>query len=252
MAGRTVNRWTRVYVDGYDLSGYARSIGPLAVEFDTPDLTANLSDGVMGTLPNQANITPGELNGVLDNTATSGIQAVLSTAGTYRTVMVPIGMRAAPAAGDPVFMGVFEQLSYQANEDGGAMVVNIPWGGYEVTQVGNYTKPWGLLLHPLSAATGANSATADVNNGAASAAGGYMMYQVTAGDGTATISIDDSADDSSYSALSGATTGVIDCSTVKYGVVALGTTATVRQYLRWQIALGSANTVTFALAFVRG
>jgi hypothetical protein len=248
--GRTVNRWTRVYVDGYDLSGYARSIGPLSVEFDAPDLTV-LSDGVVGVLPNQAHITPGELNGVLDNTATSGIQAVLSTAGTYRKVMIPIGIRAAPAAGDPVFLGSFEQLSYKASDDGGAMVVNVPFGEYDITQVGNYTKPWGTLLHALSAATAANSDTGIDDRGSATTAGGYLMYQVTAGDGTATISVDDSADNSSFTALSGATSGVIDCSAATSGIVALGTTATVRRYLRWQIALGTASTVTFALAFVR-
>lgn len=249
--GRTVNRWTRVYIDGYDLSCNARTIGPLKVEFDTPDLTT-LCDGVMGVLPNQAHISPGELNGVMDNTATTGIQAVLSTAGTYRDVMIPIGIRAAPAAGDPVFMGSFEQLSYQATDDGGAVVVNIPFGEYDVQRVGNYTKPWGLLLHSLSAATAANSATADVDNGAATTAGGWLMYQVTAGDGTATISIDDSANDSDWLALSGATSGELDCSSVQHGIVALGVTATVRRYLRWQISLNSANTVTFALAFVRG
>ena len=109
------------------------------------------------------------------------------------------------------------------------------------------------MLHTKSAETAANSATgAGIDNGAASTAGGYLAFMGFAGNGTATISIDDSADDSSYSALSGATSGELDFSSVQFGLVALGTTATVRQYLRWQLALNTATTVTFALAFVRG
>ena len=79
-----------------------------------------------------------------------------------------------------------------------------------------------------------------------------MTWQVFAGDGTATISVDDSADDNTYGALSGATSGEIDFSSPSSGFVALATTATVKRYIRWQLSLNTANTVTFALAFVRG
>ena len=78
-----------------------------------------------------------------------------------------------------------------------------------------------------------------------------MVYQVLAGNGTATISIDNSANNSAFTALSGATTGSINCAVVQHGIVALGVTATVRRYLRWQIALGTATSVTFALSFHR-
>jgi hypothetical protein len=35
-------------------------------------------------------------------------------------------------------------------------------------------------------------------------------------------------------------------------MVALAATAAVRRYIRWQLAFGTANTATFALAFIRG
>lgn len=251
--GRTVSRWTRLYADGYDLSSYTMSVGPLDYVFEEADLTT-LGDAIRGVLPNKPGVKIGTLNGVFDNTATSGLHTVISGAGTYRTVMIPIGIRAEPAAGDPVFNGIFLQGAYQASGDG-PVTVSVPFSDWYTSQIIAYSRPWGNLLHANSARTsaeGANTGSADVDGGASSSAGGYMAYQVFAGNGTATISVDDSANNSDWLALSGATTGSVDWSTVAGGLVALGTTATVRQYLRWQVAFGTATSITFALAFVRG
>jgi hypothetical protein len=247
--GRTVQRWARVYVDGYDMSGYARSLSPLNWTFDEADLTA-IGDSVKGFLPSQVNLGVGTINANLDNTATSGSHVVLSSSGVSRNVMIALGMRAVPAAGDPVYMGRFQQQAYQAAEDGGAMTVSIVFDDYDAANQINYVKPWGELLHAAGAETAVN-AGAGVDGLAASAFGGYLMYQVLAGDGTATIKVQDSANNSTWLDLTGATSGVIDCSSPSAAIVQLGKTATVRQYLRWQIVLGTATTVTFALAFVR-
>lgn len=250
MAGRTISKWTRVYADGYDMSGYSRAVGPLAHSFEESDLTC-LSDAVKGVLPGHATLGIGTLNGVMDNTATSGLHVVMNAAGTIRTIMIPVGIQAEPAQGDPVYMGQFEQQGYY-EESNIASYVSLPFAATSVTAATLlYNKPWGWLLRPKTATTGANSSAGIDDNGAATAFGGYLCYQVFAGNGTATISVDDSADNSSFLALSGATTGSIDCSSVKYGIVAIGRTATVRRYLRWQIALGTATSVTFALAFSR-
>jgi hypothetical protein len=252
--GRTVNRWVRAYMAGYDMSGYSRTIGPLLWEYDMSDVTAIMSDAMMGYLPVRANISPGVLNGLFDNTATSGLHVVASSIQQSQVAMFPIGIRAAPASGDPVFMGQFVQLGYNAETNDLTSYANVPFGMWDVANEIAYDQPWGNLVHAKGAETGANSGTNDVDGGGATTAGGWLMYHVFAGDGTATISIDDAATDSdpSYSALSGATTGSINCAVVQKGIVALGVTATVRQYLRWQIVLGTATTVTFAMAFVRG
>jgi hypothetical protein len=252
--GRTLNRWTRVYVGGYDLSCYTRDIGPLAVDFNPVDMTAPMCDAVRGYLPDAPTISPGVLNGLLDNTATTGFHPVAEAwGGTSKVVSVPIGIRAVPAAGDPVFHGKFFITAYQAVENGGAMTVTMPFGGYDVTAMINHKNPWGVLLHANSAVTAVNAAAGVDDNGAASALGGYMVYHVLAGDGTATIKVQDAAvnNDGGFADLSGATSGVIDCSTVQSGIVALGIGATVRQFLRWQIVLGTATTVTFVLSFTR-
>jgi len=234
------------------MSGYTRQFGPLQWEYQEYEGTA-LTDGVKNVLLGHPTISPQVLNGIFDNTVTSSLHVIGSSAGVERTVMIPIGDRAAPAAGDPVFMGQFPQKDYKMEGDG-LVHATINWGAWS-TEADSllYDQPWGLLLLAKSAKTAANSATgAGIDNAASSALGGYMVYQVFSGDGTATVSIDDSADDSSYSALSGATSGEIDFSTPTAGLVALGKTATVRRYLRWQLSLNTASSVTFALAFVRG
>jgi hypothetical protein len=254
MAGRTVSKHTRVYMDGYDLSGYARTVGPLSTVFDA-DPQAALTDEIKNGVLGQASITPTQLNGFLDNTATSGLHVIASGAGVARTMMIPIGSLAAPAAGDPVFCGIFTQKNYYQTGEMN-LYVTIDFGMWEAANRINYQKAWGTLLYAKAArtsATGANTGTG-IDGGGATTAGGYFVYQVFAGNGTATLSVDDAATNTnpSFSALSGATSGSIDCSTVKYGVVPLAVTATVRQYLRFQIAFGTATTVTFASAFVRG
>ena len=254
--GRTLKRWTRVYADGYDLSGYSRSIGPLLTDFNAADVTADMGDNVRGYLCDQPNISPGTLNAIFDNTATTGLKAAMSTP-AVRNLMVPIGIRAAPAAGDPVFMGRFHQGAMQASGDAGAVVATIPFGNWEAAGLINYTKAWGTLLHAKAAETAANAANGIDDNGAASAVGGYMMYQIFTSDaaGTATISIEDSVlVGGAYAALAGATTAAIGFASIPCaGIIALGTAVAVRRHLRWQLALaGGMTTCTFALSFVRG
>ena len=252
MSGRTVGKHSRIYIDGYDMSGYSKAIGSLTWSFDVSEQAA-LSDAVKNGLPGHATISPGVLSAFLDNTATSGLHVVLNGGTGNRTVMIPLGMRAAPVAGDPVFAGQFEQLDYIATGDDyvNAAVTLGGWSG-RASSLG-YEKPWGTLLHAYGAETAANTANSGLSSdkATASALGGLLVYHVFSGDGTATISVDDSADNSSWLALSGATTGELDCSSVQHGLVPLGTTATVRRYLRWQISLNTATTVTFALAFIR-
>jgi hypothetical protein len=257
---RTVEKWTRVYIDGFDVSGYGRTIGPLEVTYDEADLTAQMSDTVRGYLRNRAAVNLGIFNAIFDNTATTGIHTVLQSAGDARTVLVAKGVQAAPVDGDHVFGGVFEQGAYQVEEDGGAVTVSIPWVGWAADAASLlFANPWGLLLHASAARTsgdGVNAANSGISNpeGGATSLGGYFLYSVLAGsggDGTATLSVDDSANNSDWTALSGATSGEIDCRDRQAGIVALTPAATVREYLRWQIAFNGATEVTWVAAFMR-
>jgi hypothetical protein len=258
MAGRVLNKGIRVYLDGYRMSGYTVNIGPLSTAFAENGLFA-VTDAVKGYLPGNVDINPGTLNGIFDNTATSGLHAIASAAaqgGAARNLMVAIGtLGAAPAVGDPTFAGVWNQQAYVATPSIDSLVAaSIKFSGYnEYSNPLTYISPaWGLLLHVDGAETAVNSSnTPNVDNAAASANGGVFYYQVFAGNGTATLSVDDSANATAWAGLSGATSGSIDCSSVKSGQVAIPLGSTVRRYIRWQLALGSATTVTFACAFAR-
>ena len=261
--GRTLPKWWRVYANGYDLSGYTRTIGPLSVEYDAADVTAYMGDTVKGYLPNTAHISPGTLNAVFDNTATTGLYALTqATAGSQRNLMVAIGVRGAPADGDPCFCGQFGQEAFQVTEDGGAVTATIPYTGWAADgSTLLFSQPWGTLLHANAARTSVQGANAgdgfnNLSGMATTTQGGFFMYHVFASSGaghTATLSVDDgtSAADADMDPLAGATTGSIAMPAGLSGVVALLPTATVRQYLRWQIAFGTATSVTFACSFHR-
>lgn len=252
--GRTTQRWLRFYADGYDLSGYLRKVEALKCEFDAPPEAA-LSDEVKNALADQVSLGVGALNGFFDNTATSGLHVVASGAGVKRVVLAVFGIRAAPAAGDPAYAGEFTQLGYAAQEENSRIVVNIPFGDANAVAAAiGYVNPWGVLLHAKGAETAVNSSAGIDDHGAATALGGFMCYQLFSSNGTVTLKVQDAAvnADGSFADLSGATSGSINASvTPAAGIVALGTTATVRRYLRWQLVFGTATTATFALSFAR-
>lgn len=255
--GRTKPKWIRVYANGRDLSGFGRTIGPLIQECDEDDMTATMADTIKGYYKGHASVSAGVYNGVFDNTATTGAHAVLGTADTLRNLIVAYGIRAAPAAGDPAFCGGFRQLSYQATTEGGATTFSADFTPWDLTaSTTAYGMGWGQLLHAYGAETAANTGTGfDCPQAAATTWGGYFIYSIySVNAGTATLSVDDSADNTNFLALASATSGAIaaaSCPTS--GIVALSQTATVRRYLRFQVALaGGATTCTFVSAFVRG
>ncbi len=255
--GRTTSKWDRVYVGGYDISGMARKVGPLSLEYDAADLTA-LADSTKGYLPNTANVNVGAINSVFSNTALTGIHALLATAGVKRVVTVARGIRAVPAMGDPAFAGEFTQGAYTVADDGGAVVVNLPFQGWagDATSL-LFASPWGVVLNANTARTAVNTSTGFDRGVVSTAGGGLMAYHVTASSGaghTATILTQDSDTnvDADFDALSLATTGVITVTAGVSGIVATLPTATIRQYLRWQVVLGTATSVTFVLSFHPG
>ena len=255
--GRTLDRWKRVYVDGYDFSGQARKVGPLEITRDAADLTA-IADPVRGYLPNHSHVNVGAINSVFDNTATTGIHNRLVSAGVMRTVSVAQGIRAAPAQGDPVFAGQFTQGEYAVAEDGGGVVVNLPFSGWaEDAESILFASPWGVLLNANTARTAVNAAAGVDLVNVTTAGGGYMVYHVTASSNavhTATLLVQeaDTNTDLSFAALSGATTGVITVTAGVRGMVSISPTATVKQFVRWQIVLGTATSVTFVLSWHPG
>jgi hypothetical protein len=247
---RTHNKHIRVYVNGVDLSGYSRSVGTLSWMFGAqPD--AAVTDECKNILIGQGDIQAAAINAFLDND-TAGLFA--NKAQGTKTLSVAIGNRAAPAAGDPVFAWMFEDVGYQAQAGEGFVTATLPFGEASYASTLTYTRPWGVCVSPKATWTAANTAVGIDDNGASSALGGIFVYHLFSSDGTVTLSLEDAATNTnpSFAALSGATSGSITAAvSPKYGMVALGTTATVRRYLRPQIALGTATTLVAFFGFIR-
>ena len=246
---RTHKKNWRVYVSGYDMSGYSFGIGPLSNEYEEVGETA-FSDGVHGKYCGQATNSIGTLNTVFDNTASIGSHTVLSSV-AKRIVTVAIGDTNAPAAGDPTFNGEFEQTGYLGTGEG-MITATVPFAPSSEATTLLYPRAFGVLLHASGAETGANTGTSDHDHGAQTTYGGYGVFHLISSDGTCTLSIDDASTDTNPSFSSLLSAAEMDASSApKYEIEALATNATVERYLRWQIALNTATTATFVISFVR-
>jgi hypothetical protein len=252
MAGRTLIKWANVFVDGFDMTGFSRSFGPLTWKYPEADTTV-LNDGTTNSLPSSAEINIGAINCILDNTTNASHDKLNTTQGT-RIVTLAMGSKANPAQGDPVFTGQYMQKELLTTTDTASAVAFSAsftgWAAEGTTLL--YSKPWGWLLHAKSAETAVNSAIGidDTAVAASTTRGGYMVYHLISSNGSVTLKVQDAAVNNNGSFADLVTSGVLAASPAS-GIVALAPTATVRQFLRWQMVLGTATTATFIISFVR-
>lgn len=253
--GRTVSKYTRLYggtaAFGLDLSADTTAFGEIGLDADFTENAAyswEVKGGILGSITQ----TLGPINQVINSDGTTLAHDRLAGAqGTTITLLLALGIRQAPTYGTDIVAGEWELKSYVRDDTDGMVTATIQLA--KKAGVVNYPRFFGKLLHALGAETAANTGTTVVvNNGAASAAGGYFVYCLTAVDaGTATLSVDESADGTTYTALTGATSGALAAPAA--GIVHLATDAAVKQYLRFQVALaGGASTATFVSGFIRG
>lgn len=239
-------------MNGVDVSGYTRAVGSLDWNFGAePD--AAVTDECKNILVGQGDIVAGGYSAFLDNDA-AGL-FTLANAGTQTiNYMVAIGANAAPVAGNPVFAWKFEQSSYATEQGAGFVAVTVPFGGASYASTLTYKRPWGVLLHASAVETAVNAAAGIDDIGASSALGGIFVYHLLSSNGTVTLTAQEAStnSDANFADITGATSGSIDASAApKSGMIALGTTAAVKRYLRWQLAFGTASTATFVCAFIR-
>jgi hypothetical protein len=266
MNGLFVPKYTRVYLDGRDFSGYARSIsGPIGAVFDT-GVDDPFSASLKGAPVGRGSISPGTVTALFDNTSGMADLADPTQFGVdYRYLMYAFGSTAVPAIGGTVFGGYFKQTGFQVSPADNPTSATVSFAGAAVEHVisimSDYICPWGVLVHDNDTETAANSDDGfDSNAAGQTSVGGWMMYQVTAAVGTGdivcTIKIQDcDTVDGSYGDL--LSTGAINLGSSgtyvpAYGIVTLAHDADVEQYLRWQIVAGDGFTsADFVLAFFR-
>lgn len=247
-------KYTKIYVNGYEISCQASNIGTVGYAQDAP-MVAAYCDAVKNTILGDSQIQCGPINALMSPSSGTGIHEIFDDGNAIANVMIAFGSVAVPAVDAPVFAWTMQQGGYSAQGDG-VVGVNIAFLNPAYTTIKGYHSPFGKLLHANGAETAANTAIATVDAGAATAKGGIFCYQLFSSNGTVTLSLDEGAANTGngdFAALTGATSGSITAAvTPKSGMVALAKTATVKRYLRWQLAFGTADTATFALAFIRG
>lgn len=253
---RYVLKNDRVYVEGRDMSGYARTVGEIGTSFDAvmPD-PPPLTDTVKGVELGQATAVIGPINANLDDTTDGMHKSFSGNDGNVVDILFARGGLAAPAIGAITFAVQSVQAGYQATRlDAGSMVaINMtlsPWTTQGASLL--YDNFWGVLLAHNTARTAVNSGTSGHDYGAQTTKGGWAMFQLLSSNGTVTLSVQDSSTDvdGNFSGL--ISSGSLDASSSpKSAVVALAKTATVERYTRWQLAFGTASTATFLIAFNR-
>lgn len=244
----------RFYINGYDGSGSVPALGTWGVSFDTSPEAA-LSMEIKSVFKGFGNFTAGPVNTFLAPGVAGDMHALFSV-GDYFNLLAVFGTPGGPNVGDPICAMTMEQGEYKAEPGDGFFGANVAFPAASQRGSLAYAACWGVLLHPDRSETAANTAIATIDNGAATTHGGLFVYHLLSSDGTVTLSADDSAtnaNNAAFAALSGATSGSIDASvTPKSGIIALGTTATIRRYPRFQVAFGTATTARWICGLIRG
>ena len=254
--GRTVSKYNRLYLGnstiGLDLSCDTMSVGEAGIDFDIDEQAAYCWD-VKGGLPDWGNLTLGPVNMSLNAGTAENHDAMVALQGSQVSACLAIGIREAPTYGSPAFIWQGSLKSYVSAPAGGMVMATATLSGDNAETNLYYSKPWGVVVHPLASETGQNTATAGtiIDNGAASTNGGYLYYNYTVLDGSldgAVGILEDSADASAWSLLIPRPAIAAPAA----GIIQLAPGSTVKRFLRWQLLFDGATTATFFLAFVRG
>lgn len=250
--GKTHTRYLRLLANGYDLSGDMRAVSSFGIQYDQADATG-WSDGTSQWLAGRGSAMLDGFNAVFNNTATAtgpvaaGSHTVVSAGGSFYTTMF-IGIRAAPAIGNPTYSAVFEQGGYTVN-GGGNDPVMLSASFFGSAVLASSIGVWGVCLAP-GTALGSTTTNDSVDNGASST-GGYVAFlhipQTTGaiGSNTWAFVIEHSTDDSSFATLA---TFTADGSAIT--AERLEATGTVNRYVRL-VATRTAGTARPWVSFIR-
>ncbi len=179
--GKTVGRYTKLYIDGLDQSGSSAkwSVKADAKKTTVTALSSSTDEYLFGipAISAKADLW-------FDNTVTTGAYTQLKGSYQARVVTFNIGIRAVPAAGDPALAAKFmAHIDAFPIDYAKAAAMTFDGDGVDPTLGAVFGTPFGVVLQPdgqLSVTT--NGTTID--NGASSAGGAMGYLHVTAAGGT--------------------------------------------------------------------
>lgn len=206
--GKTAARHCRLLLDEAELSGDARQLAAAGVRVGAIDQSGWSAD-IKTYLAGQAEILFGDLTAVFSNLAAAnpqiqpGSHVKLAPIESFLATL-PIGIRAAPAIGNPAMSSTFQQFAYTADVTPNDVVLVKAQFAPDGTASLN-TAVWGALLAAGSLMT-ITTTNGSVDNGAASTGGAVAFLHLTQPDAAIgtnnwSLVIEHSADDSSWSTL---------------------------------------------------
>lgn len=236
MAGKQAGMGDQLYIDGYNLSGDIGSLsnihgGPAALEVTGIDKKAFERIG-------------GERDGGMEfsawfNPADNQAHAVLSVLPTMSSYAMYLRGQAIGNAGANLYG---KQINYDPNRgQDGSLTIGCSLQG------DGYGLEWGEQLTAGTRTDTSATNGASFDGGAATTHGGQAYLQVLAVTGTSvTVKLQDSADDSSFSDI----TGAAFTAATGLGAERIAFTGTVRRYVR-AVSSGTFTDAQFAVVLVR-
>ncbi|MCC6192066.1 MAG: hypothetical protein IT318_23805 [Anaerolineales bacterium] len=242
MAKNHLLRWARLYANGFDLSGDARTFASVENMLGEIDLTG-WSEAVHNFIDDGYRQVGLRGFQALLNDAAGRAFAILKTNPTGVEISLLLGGGAEPVAGDPAYLLGAAQFQDRAGLDGGAFVINADF----LPQAGVATdhNPWGVVLHPatsLSATT--NGSTIDQAAGSTNGAHANLHMTASSG-GTWAFTVEHSTNGSAWSTLMAFTINGSAIASERATV-----TGTVNRYVR-AVATRTSGTVTPVFTFAR-
>lgn len=243
--GKTLGRYSKAYYDGIDQSGDSNNWS-LKVQAPKADITSLASSTVENLYPVPR--ISGKQKGWFDNTVSVGLYTQLKGSYQARVATIAIGIRAAPAAGDPVLTHkLMTQVETYPLDYAQAVAMLVDLDGVDPTLAATVGIPFGVLLQPDGQLTSTTNGSI-IDNLASSAAGALGILHVTAAGGTWSIKI---THDTASNMATEATLMTFTSNGTSITGEALGATGTVNRYTRAVFTRTSGN-FNGVVALVRG
>ena len=239
-----MERYARIYVGGYDLSGDARTFSGLDNKVDAVDFTG-WSNAVRQFLGNMRMVGVRGFQ-AFANDVTGGAFAVLKDSDVDAALSILFGSNAAPAAGNTAYLLDSIQIGSDSTFEGGAGVIQ---GDFLIDAAGGSggSNPLGYVLLPsTSLSSTTNGTTVDTESGSTTVGYSANIHIIATSSGDYAFKIQDSTNGSSWADLASFS---IDGSAIASEHIS-SVTAQVDRYVRF-VATKTAGTVTAICTFAR-
>ena len=241
-----LQKYTRLYLAEFDLSGDSRTFSEAIAAHDDVDMTG-WSDLVMNGLADRLQVGLTGYQAIM-NPAAAGAFTQLSAGTSSPILSLCFGGGGAPAAGDPAYLLPAVQLSGVTGPSSRTNVITADFNLDQSQVSDSFTFPFGYVLNgDTSLTTTTNGTSVDLYAAGTTGFTAHLHIIASSG-GSWAFTIEQSSDDGSGDAFATLGTFTADGSAVTSE--SLTGASTVEQYVRF-VATRTSGTVTAVCTFVR-